>query len=147
MLKERFTFTKEISICGGKLTPTIDLKRHIFVEDHEKAEKGDTAPKVERFISGPAITRLYEFEELGMEPDELMEMIRECKATHDTKMLECAVCGRKFEPVKDRRYTVTRMVNMFTREVELGDAFDCPRCGCQVFVGSRKFEYEEEENA
>lgn len=137
MLKERFIFKKDIPIYGDDPSPAISLQRHAFIEEHN--------PKPERFVAGPAITRLAEFEELGMEPDELMEMIRECKAAHATKLLECKTCGMKFEPTKERHYVVTKGVNMFSKEVLLGDAFDCPKCGCQMVVGERKFTYEEEE--
>lgn len=122
MLKERFTFYDEAS------EPNISFKSHSLIQE---CHKGTT------IIMGPAITRLAEFEELGMEPDELMAMIQEVKAAHATKLLECKVCGTKFEPTKERHYVIEKPVNILTRELSLGDAFDCPKCGCQVNANYR----------
>ena len=113
------------------------------MEEHPTYTEKDFGPNPVRSVAGPAITRLYEFEELGMEPDELMAMIQEVKAAHATKMLECEICGMKFEPTKERHYAVIENTNMFTKEVCLGDAFDCPKCGCQIVTGRRCAEASE----
>lgn len=139
MLKKRFTFKKDVPIYGDRPSPTINLKDHVFIEEHPTYTEKDFRPNPVRSVAGPAITRLYEFEELGMEPDELMVMIQECKAAHATKMLECEICGMKFEPTKERHYVIQRCSSpLFANmNVNLGDAFDCPKCGCQVSAGMR----------
>lgn len=52
---------------------------------------------------------------------------------------KCHACGRKFELLKDNRYTVSTRggLSILTNGTEYGDAFDCPRCGTQNIVGSR----------
>lgn len=117
------------------VVPAAHFGEHVIVSESSGGQ----------FITGPAITKLAAYEALGMEPHEVEEMIRECKAAHATKLLECEVCGMKFEPTKERHYVVNKDINVLCREVLLGDAFDCPKCGCQMVVGERKTTYEKEE--
>ena len=61
-------------------------------------------------------------------------------------MLECKVCGCKFNPVKQSHYIArdnekaSSLVTAFSSDVEstLHDAFDCPQCGCQIIAQARK---------
>ena len=69
---------------------------------------------------------------------------RDRETEKQNKMLECSVCGLKFAPIAHWRYSVeeNKMVGMFagissTERPPLHDAFDCPRCGCQIVVNSR----------
>ena len=60
-------------------------------------------------------------------------------------MLECKICGCKFNAVKERHY-ISRdngksgLAVAFGSEPEkkLYDTFDCPSCGCQIAVKERK---------
>lgn len=63
-------------------------------------------------------------------------------------MLECKVCGAKFNAIIERHYIArdngkTGLVVSFgpTAEECLYDAFDCPMCGCQVIAKERKRDY------
>ena len=64
-------------------------------------------------------------------------------------MLECKVCGCKFNPVKQSHYIVRdngrarSLANVFSGDAEptLYDAFNCPQCGCQVVAQQRKRAY------
>ena len=64
-------------------------------------------------------------------------------------MLECKVCGCKFNPVKQSHYIVrdnekaSSLATVFSGDAEpmLHDAFDCPQCGCQVVAQPRKRKY------
>lgn len=63
-------------------------------------------------------------------------------------MLECKVCGAKFNAVIEKHYLArdnekTGLVASLgpTNEGNLYDAFDCPMCGCQVIVKERKYAY------
>ena len=64
-------------------------------------------------------------------------------------MLECKVCGCKFNPVKQSHYIVrdnekaSSLANVFSGDAEptLYDAFNCPQCGCQVVAQQRKRAY------
>lgn len=58
-------------------------------------------------------------------------------------MLECKICGTKFNAVIERHYLArdngkTGLAVAFgsTAEECLYDAFDCPMCGCQVIAKS-----------
>lgn len=60
-------------------------------------------------------------------------------------MLECKVCGCKFNAVAENHYIArdnekTGLATAFgpTNEEGLYDAFDCPMCGCQVIAKERK---------
>lgn len=60
-------------------------------------------------------------------------------------MLECKVCGTKFNAVIERHYLArdngkSGLAAAFgpTDEKNLYDAFDCPMCGCQVIAKERK---------
>lgn len=72
-------------------------------------------------------------------------------------MLECKVCGCKFNAIIEKHYIArdngkTGLAVAFgsTNEENLYDAFDCPMCGCQVVTKERKRNYtpyvETEEN-
>lgn len=60
-------------------------------------------------------------------------------------MLICEICGHEFEPSIDRHY-IARDPGVtgafFTlgsyNEDKLYDAFDCPKCGCQMIMKERK---------
>lgn len=51
-------------------------------------------------------------------------------------MLECKVCGTKFNAIIERHYLARD-----NGKEGLYDAFDCPMCGCQVIAKERKREY------
>lgn len=60
-------------------------------------------------------------------------------------MLECKVCGTKFNAIIERHYIArdngkTGLAVAFgsTAEENLYDSFDCPMCGCQVIAKERK---------
>lgn len=74
-------------------------------------------------------------------------------------MLECKVCGCKFNAIVEKHYIArdsgkTGLAVAFgsTNEEGLYDAFDCPMCGCQVIAKERKRDFipyvetEDEEN-
>lgn len=63
-------------------------------------------------------------------------------------MLECKICGTKFNAVIKRHYLArdngkTGLAVAFgsTAEECLYDAFDCPMCDCQVIAKERKRDY------
>ena len=64
-------------------------------------------------------------------------------------MLECKVCGCKFNPVKQSHYIVrdnekaSSLANVFSGDAEptLYDAFNCIQCGCQIVAQQRKRAY------
>ena len=68
-------------------------------------------------------------------------------------MLECKVCGCKFNPVKQSHYIArdnektSSLVAAFSSNYEstLYDVFDCPQCGCQVITQTRKRVYIEKQ--
>ena len=69
---------------------------------------------------------------------------RDRETEGQNKVLECRVCGLKFAPIAHWRYSVeenkiTGVVAGIssTERPPLHDAFDCPRCGCQIVVNSR----------
>ena len=56
-------------------------------------------------------------------------------------MLECKICGCKFDAVEERHYIScdngkSGLAAAFGSEPEekLYDTFDCPSCGCQIAV-------------
>lgn len=60
-------------------------------------------------------------------------------------MLECKICGCKFNAIVERHYIArdngkTGLASAFGSEPEekIHDAFDCPNCGCQVIAQERK---------
>lgn len=62
-------------------------------------------------------------------------------------MLECKICGCKFNAIVERHYIArdngkTGLPSAFGSEPEenIHDAFDCPVCGCQVIAQERKKE-------
>lgn len=130
----KLTFKRQFASIHHTV-PAVHFGDHVIVSEHDGGQ----------FVTGPAITKLAAYEALGMEPHELEAMIAEVKAAHNIKLAECDVCGRKFGLDKNRRYTVTKFINLFTKELILGDAFDCPECGCQKVVNERKVTHESEE--
>ena len=64
-------------------------------------------------------------------------------------MIECKVCGCKFNPVKQNHYIVrdneraSSLIATFSSDVEstLYDAFNCIQCGCQIVAQQRKRAY------
>lgn len=69
---------------------------------------------------------------------------RDRETEEQNKMLECSICGLKFAPIAHWRYSVEedKNVGLFagisnTERPPLHDAFDCPRCGCQIIANSR----------
>lgn len=69
---------------------------------------------------------------------------RDRETEGQNKVLECRVCGLKFAPIAHWRYSVeeNKITGVFagisrTERPPLHDAFDCPRCGCQIIVNSR----------
>ena len=68
-------------------------------------------------------------------------------------MWTCGVCGREFALMHENRYTVRNeerggLAAAFADIPEpiMWDAFDCPYCGCQNRVHSRKREVENQES-
>lgn len=68
------------------------------------------------------------------------------------RKLRCSVCGYRFIPTADERYTVTTPkptgIAAFSGNSSpsptLRDAFDCPVCGCQKVVQVRLDVYTED---
>lgn len=63
-------------------------------------------------------------------------------------MLECKVCGCKFNAISERHYLArnngkTGIAVAFgsNSEESIYDAFDCPVCGCQIIAQERKRDY------
>lgn len=54
------------------------------------------------------------------------------------EFIKCSVCGNEFEPLAVNRYTVKEIAGLFSFQITLYDAFDCPECGCQCIAGTRK---------
>ena len=46
--------------------------------------------------------------------------------------IECKICGNKFTPYRTKKYEVV-IPSTFGPD-RLGEAFDCPHCGCQHVV-------------
>ena len=61
-------------------------------------------------------------------------------------MMKCSVCGFEFEAVKEIHYIArvkgSKGFSNFFGET-IFDAFDCPKCGCQIVVQERKRILEE----
>ena len=54
--------------------------------------------------------------------------------------MKCKVCGKRFMPTKDMVYKVIEQLSIaeaLTKTPRVFDVVDCPRCGCQVFLGFR----------
>ena len=49
--------------------------------------------------------------------------------------ITCKVCGNKFTPFKSRKYEV--VIPSMVGPSRIGEAFDCPMCGCQHIVNTR----------
>lgn len=62
------------------------------------------------------------------------------------KKLKCKVCGARWRAAKMNRYEVTldesknTLAGMFSQQLRVGEAFDCPVCGCQNLVSIRQLE-------
>lgn len=62
------------------------------------------------------------------------------------KKLKCKICDCEFVPEKKEHYVartdgktgVVSMLQSNNDETGLFDAFDCPKCGCQVIAQERK---------
>ena len=52
--------------------------------------------------------------------------------------ITCKVCGDKFTPYKSRKYEV--VIPSLVGPSMIGEAFDCPMCGCQHIVNKRYLE-------
>ena len=69
-------------------------------------------------------------------------------------MLECKICGTKFNAIVERHYIARDNGKTGLVAARLYDAFDCPACGCQIIAKERKRSYipyipdedEEDEN-
>lgn len=68
--------------------------------------------------------------------------------------IKCGVCGKEFYPVKEKRYTsmenrteggITNALSGRNEKPEIYDTFDCPVCGCQIIVNTRKRRIERED--
>ena len=59
--------------------------------------------------------------------------------------MKCKVCGTEFEPKKEDKYVVkiVKRTSFVTADIEMYDAFDCPKCGCQQLAGLRHVEMTE----
>ena len=60
--------------------------------------------------------------------------------------ITCKVCGNKFTPFKSRKYEVvipTASFGIYNGEPRIGEAFDCPMCGCQHIVNTRYKEFKD----
>lgn len=54
--------------------------------------------------------------------------------------ITCKVCGNKFTPFKSRKYEVvipSSSFGLYSGQPRIGEAFDCPMCGCQHIVNTR----------
>ena len=60
--------------------------------------------------------------------------------TESAEYMNCKICNKEFELLKENRYMVT---NGNLKEISKNglscvfEAFDCPYCGCQNIVGNR----------
>lgn len=68
-------------------------------------------------------------------------------------MLECKCCKEKFNAKAEKHYIARDNdvcgIVLNREEPTLYDAFDCPKCGCQIIIGERKRPYiapKEEDN-
>lgn len=70
-------------------------------------------------------------------------------------MIECKMCGHKFDIVRSEHYIARGEGKCGLSalaggdECKIYDAFDCPICGCQIIVQERKRVYvlKEDENS
>lgn len=62
-------------------------------------------------------------------------------------MLECEVCGTKFNAIAEKHYIardtekIGLVASFGVTEGNLYDAFDCPMCGSQILAKMRKRSY------
>ena len=55
--------------------------------------------------------------------------------------MKCKICGKRFNPKKELKYTVVKKpvgVGVLTESTKIYECFDCPKCGCQNMVNIRK---------
>ena len=56
-------------------------------------------------------------------------------------MVKCSICGEQFELRKENRYEVVIEAGVLQKSLgakdHLYEAFDCPRCGCQMLMQER----------
>ena len=69
-------------------------------------------------------------------------MVYICRRRKGDRMNEitCKVCGNKFTPFKSRKYEVvipSPSFSFYDGQPRIGEAFDCPMCGCQHIVNTR----------
>lgn len=64
-------------------------------------------------------------------------------------MLICKICGHEFGAIVDRHYIARDpgVTGAFSAlgshdENKLFDAFDCPKCGCQMIMQERKYKVD-----
>lgn len=55
--------------------------------------------------------------------------------------IKCKVCGDNFTPYKSNKYEVV-IPSMFGPD-SIGEAYDCPWCGCQHIVNTKYMTVEE----
>lgn len=60
------------------------------------------------------------------------------------KQVECKVCGAKFTPISCNRYEV--VIDAMFGPTRIGEAFDCPVCGCQHVLNTRYAKINEDNN-
>jgi DNA-directed RNA polymerase subunit RPC12/RpoP len=63
--------------------------------------------------------------------------------------MECNACGLNFAATKEGHYIAREkegkgFSSLSGMEATIFDAFDCPRCGCQIIVQERKRQIKEE---
>lgn len=54
--------------------------------------------------------------------------------------ITCKVCGYEFIPFKSKKYEVvipSYSFGLYSGLPRIGEAFDCPMCGCQHIVNTR----------
>lgn len=57
------------------------------------------------------------------------------------KRIKCKVCGKRFKPTADKRYTTIKSespLQALTTPAKTIECFDCPQCGCQIMVNIRE---------
>ena len=55
--------------------------------------------------------------------------------------MKCKVCGKKLNLKSENRYEIREVpkgLRMLVEDAVVYEAFDCPKCGCQNIVNSRK---------
>lgn len=53
--------------------------------------------------------------------------------------MKCKVCNKRFKLLSNKKYLVeVNGGSLFQPLKEIYEAFDCPKCGCQNIVNTRK---------